>query len=251
MTVEKLSSRKNAYIAHLRGLAADGEYRRGCGEYVCDGAKLLTEALANGAELCSVLWKEGEARTVLPERVRQYSAPAELFDYASPMKNSPGPVFAVRLPAPRAELGLRNAIVLESVQDPGNVGTVIRTAAALGVDAVILCGTCADVYSPKTVRAAMGAVFRQRIISAEPERLGLLLRENGLPLYGAALTETAGDIRALDIRRSAVAVGSEGHGLSGELLSMCQGQLIIPMTAGSESLNAAVAAAVVMWEMTR
>lgn len=251
MTVEKLTSRKNPYIAHLRALAADGEYRRGAGEYVCDGAKLLREALANGAEICSVLWREGGERLDLPESVRQYSAGAELFDFASPMKNSPGPVFAVRLSPERRETGLRNAIVLETVQDPGNVGTVIRTAAALGVDAVILCGACADVYSPKAARAAMGALFRQRIIHAELAELRRLLDDSGLPLYGAALSATARDIRELDVRGMAVAVGSEGRGLSSELLELCDGQLIIPMTPGSESLNAAVAAALVMWEMAR
>ncbi len=249
--MEKLTSRKHPYIAHLRRLAADAEYRRSYGEYVCDGDKLLAEALDSGARISSVLWKEGGSRLTLPEDVTQRSAPGELFDYASPMKNSPGPVFTVMLPEEAGGAGLNNAIVLETVQDPGNVGTVIRTAAALGVDAVILCGACADLYGPKTARAAMGALFRQRVIHAELSELPRLLSENKLTLYGAALSDTARDIRGLDIHRAAVAVGSEGRGLSRELLSMCQGQLIIPMQPGSQSLNAAMAAALIMWEMTR
>ena len=146
---------------------------------------------------------------------------------------------------------LKNAIVLESVQDPGNVGTVIRTANAFGVDAVILTGVCADLYNPKTVRATMGAIFRQRVLELPLAELRAALDENGLPLYGAALSETARDFREIPLDKAAVAVGSEGNGLSTELLAICDGQLIIPMRPDSESLNAGVAASVIMWEMSR
>ena len=142
-----------------------------------------------------------------------------------------------------------NAIVLENVQDPGNVGTVIRTASAFGIGAVILVGDCADPYNFKTVRSAMGALFRQRILTADMSMLTDLLHNNGLKLYGAALTDSAEDIRNVDVKNAAVAIGSEGRGLSKAFLEGCNGQIIIPMLPHSESLNAAVAAAVVMWEM--
>ena len=248
--MDKITSRKNPYIAHLRALASDGAYRREKGEFVCDGLKLLGEAAACGAEVVSVLWKEGgacgEASCAL-----QYLAPAELFDYASPMKNSPGPLFAVRLGAAASDEPVRSAIMLENVQDPGNVGTVLRTASAFGVGAVVLTGDCADLYSPKTVRASMGAIFRQRVDSLSLAELPEWLRIHDLRLYGAALSDTARDLRELDLGRAAVAVGSEGQGLSPELLALCRGEVIIPMDARSESLNAAVAASVIMWEMSR
>lgn len=249
--MEVLTSRKNAYIRHLRQLAADGAYRREQGEYLCDGIKTLREALSFGAQVASVLWK-GEAQA-LPglENVRQYLAPAELFDYASPMTNSPGPLFAVKIRRCAKPGKLDNALVLEGVQDPGNVGTVIRTANAFGVGAVILTGNCADLYQPKTIRATMGAIFRQTVLQMEPELLLPFLREQGLPLYGAALSEQAVDLRTLDVKHAAVAVGSEGRGLSAALLAHCDKQLIIPMQPDSESLNAAVAASVLMWEMAR
>lgn len=249
--MEKLSSRKNEYIRRLRLLASDAGFRAGRGEYVCDGLKMLKEALSFGAEIRSVLWKEQSADIAGLERAVQYTADAELFDYASPMKNSPGPVFTVKIPTPPAEARLKNALVLETVQDPGNVGTVIRTANAFNIDAVILTGDCADLYNPKTVRATMGAIFRQRVISCALEELPALLADSGLALYGAALSDRARDIRTLDVKSAAVAIGSEGKGLSRELLSLCEGELIIPMNPDSESLNAAVAAAVVMWEMKR
>ncbi|MBQ9720233.1 MAG: RNA methyltransferase [Oscillospiraceae bacterium] len=249
--METLSSRKNAYIRHVRALATDGAYRRDAGEYLCDGMKTLREALRFGAEIRSVLWKE---RPEAEDGLRceaQYCAPAELFDYASPMKNSPGPLFCVSIPQKETQASLKRAIVLENVQDPGNVGTVVRTADALRIDAVILVGSCADLYHPKTVRATMGAIFRQRVLTMEREELFGFLKAQGLPLYAAALDEHAEDIRALDLRRAALAVGNEGRGLSRELLAGCEKTVIIPMNPESESLNAAVAASILMWEMMR
>ena len=183
--------------------------------------------------------------------MKQYVAPAALCDYASPMKNSPGPVFTLAIPREETDRPLENAIVLENVQDPGNVGTVLRTAKALGVQAVVLVGACADVYSPKAARATMGAIFRQRVLHADIPGMKALAEKNGLPLYAAALSEQAADIRSLPLKNTMVCVGSEGQGLSRELIDQCDGQLIIPMTPGSESLNAAVAASLIMWEMTR
>ncbi len=249
--METITSRKNAYIRHVRQLASDGAYRREQGEYLCDGVKTLREALAFGARVTSVLWKEQSGEILLPDGVRQYLVPGELFDYASPMQSSPGPLFTVAIRGCHKPGRLSNAIVLEGVQDPGNVGTVIRTANAFGMDAVILTGSCADLYHPKTVRASMGAIFRQTVLEIDLASLGDFLREQQLPLYAAALDERAVDVRQLSLRHAAVAVGSEGRGLSRELISQCDQTVIIPMGPDSESLNAAVAAAVLMWESCR
>lgn len=250
MDAERISSRKNKYIAHLRALASDAEYRYACAEYLCDGMKLLAEALDKGARVRSVLWKDAAEELPGLDGAKQYIAPAELFDYASPMKNSPGPVFTLAMPEGH-NVEMRRAVLLENVQDPGNVGTVIRTAAALGFDTVILCGACADVYSPKTARATMGAIFRENIVRMDIAAAAEYIHSRGMKLYGAALSERAADIRAAELKNAVVAIGSEGRGLSTELLSLCDGEVIIPMTPGSESFNAAIAAAIVMWEIVR
>ncbi len=251
MDAERISSRKNPVIIRLRALAADPATRCREGEFVCDGGKLLAEALEKRAGISLILWKERMQDLPGLENVRQIVVPSELFDYVSPMKNSPGPLFTVCMKQEEAEPCFERALLLENVQDPGNVGTLIRTAAAMGVDTVLLCGACADVYSPKTVRATMGAVFRERLVHTDAAGAKALCEKNGLPLYGAALSERAADIRRLDLRHAVVAVGSEGQGLSRELLALCDGELIIPMTTGSESLNAASAGTVVLWEMVR
>ena len=121
----------------------------------------------------------------------------------------------------------------------------------MGIDAVVLIGDCADLYSPKTVRASMGGIFRQRVLEMNIEELNNYANQNMLRLYGAALSDKAEDIRKIDMSSLAVAVGSEGKGLSNELLNICTGQLIIPMQPNCESLNAAVAASIIMWELNR
>lgn len=249
--MENITSRKNRIICHFRSIAGDREYRYSCGEYVCDGLKTLREALHCGAQLCCVLWKEKAEEVELPESVVQYTAPAELFEYASPLKSSGGPVFTVKMPKRDENFKLERAIVLENLQDPGNVGTVIRTANAFNIDAVILVGTCADLYNPKTVRASMGAIFRQRVLTMSIAELDELMQKQALPLFGAALSDKAADLRNVEIHRACVSIGSEGRGLSPELLDVCGGEIIIPMNPESESLNAAVAASVIMWEMSK
>lgn len=214
MDAERISSRKNKYIAHLRALTSDADYRYACAEYLCDGIKLLAEALDKGARVQSVLWKDAAEELPGLDGAKQYIAPAELFDYASPMKNSPGPVFTLAMPEGN-NVEMRRAVLLENVQDPGNVGTVIRTAAALGFDSVILCGACADVYSPKTARATMGAIFRENIVRMDIAAAAEYIHSRGMKLYGAALSERAADIRTAELKDAVVAIGSEGRGLSG------------------------------------
>ena len=246
--MEQLTSRKNPVAVHLRSLGADRAYRRERREFLCDGIKLLREAVLWNAEITTVLWAEEPSVTV--DCAAQYRVPRELLDYISPLKSAAGVLFSVKMKSwPAAEPG--RTLVLETIQDPGNLGTILRTANALGMDSVILTGDCADVWNPKTVRATMGAVFRQRFYEMERSELRTYLSDYGVKLYGAALSEQSEDIRHLNLKKTAVAIGSEGQGLSPELLSLCDGELIIPMSAQCESLNAGVAAAIVMWELTR
>lgn len=248
--MENISSRKNKIITHARALGSDRVYRRDKREYLCEGEKLLDEALRFNVPVTFVLWGGPPVPEILPD-VPQYAVSPELLEYASPLKNSPGPLFGVKMVEPDPGRSIRRAVVLENVQDPGNIGTAIRTANALGIDAVALVGACADPYNPKAVRAAMGALFRETLLEADLDGLRTFLGKNDLRLYGTALTNSAGDIRAMPKDRVAIAIGNEGSGLSGRLLEMCEGEVMIPMAPESESLNAAVAAAIAMWELVR
>lgn len=250
--MEKITSRQNPLMVHIRKLQSSKSYRREQGEFVCEGPKLLKEALAWGAVLTAAVWEEGR-EFPNQEGVRTAVVPTPLFRSLSDTETPQGVLFLCRLPrlsTPEALVGGRY-LVLDGVQDPGNVGTIWRTADAFGVDGLFLLPGCADPFSPKTVRATMGACFRLPVWESDRENLAASLRGAEIPLWAAALREDTEDIRRVDLRRAAVVIGSEGRGISEETLALCENTLKIPMRERCESLNAAVAASVVAWEMAR
>lgn len=243
-----ISSRKNKLIARFRKLASSAGYRRESGEFVCDGIKLLREAVRWDVPVHEILTTEPLPDDIaLPSGTDIYFTSPEVMDAASPLKTPQSVMFSAAIPENRGCGSFKNTLVLENVQDPGNVGTMIRTANAFGISAVALVGSCADVWSAKTVRASMGAVFRQRIAALTFEELK---NHIDAPLYGASLGAGSADIRGVELRGAAVAIGSEGTGLSDALLSICRSAVKIPMSPMCESLNAAAAATVVCWLMS-
>ena len=251
--MERITSRTNSLCTHIRKLASSRSYREKCREFLCDSPKLLTEALLWEGRLKTVVCTEGTALPALPEGVRQVEVPAELMKSISPAETPQGILSICALPdrALPQKLEGRRYVVLDGVQDPGNVGTILRTADAFCADGMFLVNACADLYNPKTVRATMGAVFRCPVWTAEAQELRGLLTDSGLPLYGAALRSDTLDARTVDYSRCAVAIGSEGKGLSEEMLSLCDKTILIPMSEHCESLNAAIAASVLLWEAHR
>ena len=251
--MERVTSRGNPLIAHARKLAASASYSRKEGAFVCDGPKLLREALSHGVTVQAVICTDGAELPPLPPGVRAVSVPPDLMETASPSKTPQGVLGVCAIPErPFPEtLSGRRYLVLDGVQDPGNVGTMLRTADAFGADGAFLLDGCAGLWRPKTVRAAMGAAFRFPVWECVAAELSALLRRSKLPLYGAALRPDAKDIRDADLSRCAIAIGSEGNGLSDEVLSLCDGAFKIPMREHCESLNAAIAAAVILWEAAR
>ena len=189
----------------------------------------------------------------LPEGVRVVQVPSELMKSISPAQAPQGvlSVCAMEAPALPAKLEGKRYVVLDGVQDPGNVGTILRTADAFCADGVFLVNGCADLYNPKTVRATMGAVFRCPVWTCGAKELRALLTASGLPLYGAALRSDTLDAREVDYSRCAIAIGSEGKGLCEEMRGICDKTILIPMSAHCESLNAAIAASVLLWEAHR
>lgn len=189
--MERITSRSNPLMAHIKKLASSASYRRECGEFVCDSPKLLQEALQWNAEVLCVVATGAVALPALPKGVRQVEVPEELMTSVSPMKTPQGVLFTCRLP--RAELpetldGARY-MVLDGVQDPGNVGTILRTADAFECDGLLLLDGCADPYSPKTVRASMGAIFRRSVWTCTAQQMAQALKASHIPLYGAALRD--------------------------------------------------------------
>ena len=253
MNAETITSRQNPLMTHLRKLASSRSYRKKSGEYLCDGTKLLAEALKWGAEVKTAVFSEGVDIPPLPDGVRAVRVSEELMRAVSPMETPQGALFTVALPEVQLPetLSGKHYLVLDGVQDPGNVGTILRTADAFDCDGVFLVNACADLYNPKTARATMGAIFRCEAYTVTAEELFALLRKSGVPLYGTALRDDTVPLAEADLARAAVAIGSEGRGLSQQVLDECAKTLKIPMNPRCESLNAAIAATVVLWEMYR
>ena len=253
MNAETITSRQNPLMTHLRKLASSLSYRKKSGEYLCDGTKLLAEALKWGAEVKTAVFSEGVDIPPLPDGVRAVRVSEELMRSVSPMETPQGALFTVALPEVQLPetLSGKHYLVLDGVQDPGNVGTILRTADAFDCDGVFLVNACADLYNPKTARATMGAIFRREAYSVTVEELFSLLQKSGVPLYGTALRDDTVPLAEANLARAAVAIGSEGRGLSQQVLDECAKTLKIPMNPRCESLNAAIAATVVLWEMYR
>ena len=246
---ERITSRANPLCAHFRKLASSRAYRQEAGEFLCDSPKLLREACLWGAPVRTVLHTPG---VPLPDLdgadVREVSE--SVMAAVSPMETPQGVVFTCAMAPPplppRLEPG--RYLVLDGIQDPGNAGTILRTADAFDCRAVFLLPGCADLYSPKTLRSAMGAHFRSAQWSCTLEDAAALFRAAGVPLYAAALGPDTADVRRVDLTSAALVIGSEGRGVSPQALAACQGTVQIPMSGRCESLNAAVAAAVLLWE---
>lgn len=250
--MERITSRKNPLLQKVRQLASGGRsVRRAAGEYLGDGTKLLEEALKWEAPLTTVVVTPGTQLPPLAPQVRQIEVPADVMETISPMKAPQGALFLAELPstAPPQRLEGGRYLVLDGVQDPGNVGTIWRSADALGADGLLLVNGCADPYSPKVIRASMGACFRLPVWETTTEGLEQLLERSRLPLYATALREDTVDIRQADLSRAVVVIGSEGRGVSQALLDRAAQTVKIPMRSRCESLNAAGAAVVVLWEM--
>ena len=247
MMTERITARKNPLMQQVRRLLTSRKEREQTGLFVADGTKLLDEAVRFWPGLDTVILTDG-VEAELPENVRVVRVPEDVMSYISPMETPQGALFLCRLPKKTAFLPKPGILLLDGIQDPGNVGTILRTANALGIPVALLEG-CADPYSHKVVRASMGAVFRTPVQQTTWEEVKAACAAGNIPVGVTALDERSKDLRQAPLDTMAVVIGSEGRGVRKEILEYSQNSLIIPMEPNCESLNAAIAAAIVMWQM--
>ena len=273
---EIITSRQNRRVVEV-GKLTDRKAREATKSFRFDGIKLLIEAAKYEVELESVFLRQSDADRIIErisdalgnafslENVPAFILADGVFEKISEEKSPEGVISVAKyidklkkiVTIYNSENFLPTAgeriVLLESVRDPSNVGAIIRSAAALGVDRLIMSEDCADIYHPRAVRASMGAVFNQRI-----DRVGSLtdaidaLRRSGCRVYAAALDADAERLGDFVIGQGdCVVIGNEGHGLSEDVIQACDKKVFIPMTERAESFNAAVAASILMWEFTR
>ncbi len=273
---ELLRSRQNPTVKQICALS-DKKYRRETGLFRFDGVKLFGEALSNHLNIRMVVVREDALASLegILEAAQNdgiladdavIPVSAEVFEKISEERAPEGIItVAERMSATHRELSKEDCasyslgdgrlLIAEALRDPGNLGTVIRSCAALGIDRLIISDDCADIYNSKTIRGAMGGLFRLKIDVAPTGSLPDLIRAlsgQGRRVYATALHSDAETVGELELRRGdCFVIGNEGHGLSGDVISACDGCAIIPMKEGSESLNAAAAAAICIWETVR
>lgn len=246
--MERITSRQNPYLQHVKKLQSSSNYRREQGQFVGDGIKLLQEALRWYPYVETVIVSEGVELPPMANSIRAIIVPADVMQSISQMKAPQGALFVCKKPEPVPPVLADKTLVLEGLQDPGNLGTILRTADAFGAQVVLLEG-CADPFQPKVVRASMGAMFRGQPLELTTQEFVNQAKSQELPIIATALMDSAVDIRNENLTRAAVIIGSEGGGISQNLLELADRAVIIPMGEQCESLNAAVAATVVMWKM--
>lgn len=247
MTEKRITARKNPLIQQVRKLLTSRREREKLELFVADGTKLLEEAVRWWPGLQTVILSDG-VEAAVPAEVEVIRVPEEIMAYISPMESPQGALFLCRLPEKKPFAPKAGMLLLDGIQDPGNLGTILRTADALEVPVALLEG-CADPYSHKVVRASMGAVFRSPVIQTDWETVREACAREEIPIGVTALSEKSEDLRHADLSRMAVVIGSEGRGVRPEVLDRADRQMIIPMNPKCESLNAAVAATIVMWQM--
>ena len=275
-TGEIIRSRQNKNIVELCKLT-DRKAREASKTFRFDGIKLLEEAIKNDVEICAVFLSCSAQERVLEflhqrfgraygDKIEKcFVVSDDIFDKISEEKSPEGVItIAKYIDKLQKNATIYNSVhflqmknesivLLESVRDPSNVGAIIRSAAAIGIDRLILSADCADIYHPRAVRGSMGTVFNQPIDRVSDLAKTIKeLRESGRRVFAAALDERALSLGEFEIRAGdAVVIGNEGHGLSGEVIAACSGSVIIPMSERAESFNAAVAASILMWEFAK
>lgn len=253
-----ITSRDNPNIKLYRKLVSGRKYRRETGMFPLEGVRLITDAAKENAELHAVFVTESCAEKMQGEAVDFSDAfliSEELAGHMADTDNSQG-IFAIckypgRLPPADVIKGGGRYIVLHRLQDPGNLGTVIRTADAVGVDGVFLA-ECCELYNPKTVRATMGSLFRVNISETALEEVFPLFERRGVPTFAAVVEGDAVSLTDCDFSRGgAVLIGNEGNGLPDEVSGRCGTKMTIKMRGSINSLNAAMAAGIIMWELEK
>lgn len=257
MPVKHLTSRDNPFFKELKKLAGSARQRHKAGQTLLDGVHLLQSCLASGNKPMHVLVTETSLRdreiaTLLKKLpgVPLTQLTDSLFAELSELKTVSGILALIEMPQPRVSAAHSNfCLLLEDIQDPGNLGSMLRSAAAAGCDAVFLSKGCADAWSPKVLRAGMGGHFALSI----HESMDLLAVAKAFQgrVFAAALHAKT-NLYDCDLRgKLAFAVGNEGAGLSAGLLAAVNQHITIPMPGQAESLNVAAATAICLFEAVR
>ncbi len=258
--MKEITSKDNKLIKYISKLQSSAKFRREEYRFVAEGLRVCVEAALSGACVESLLVTEtalnkhkSELAPLLDSAGDVYLTSEKALAAACETKTPQGVICVIKTLDNNIDLDTINNkyILLENVQDPSNLGTVLRTADALGINGVIMTKDCCDVYSPKVCRGAMGALYRVpfAIIDNPCE---FITEFNKTGKSYAAVVRNASDVAQTDFSgNTLVAIGNEGNGLTDETIKACSERITIKMCNNAESLNASIAAGILMWEMIK
>lgn len=264
--MERITSTQNPKIKHVAKLLSSSRERRNEGLFVLEGLRLCMDVVRSGLTAEELYVTEALAQRE-PEKVKELSAVSKqvfLIDEKISKKltdtRTPQGIFCVLRTLDKQGDGntikkmdtTGRYVLLENVQDPANLGAISRTAEALGLSGMIVSGGC-DLYSPKALRASMGALLRLPVLETDDvKRTILQANQNGMKTYASVPSDDAVPITRVEFHDGSLCViGNEANGVTEETLALCQETITIPMTGRAESLNAGAAASIIMWEMVR
>ena len=260
----EITSKDNGAVKAAVKLMNSAKERRERQCFIAEGLRLCMEAHDNGCEICELFYTEsakarfGESIARLEAKAKQsYVITEEIADKMSDTVTPQGIFVVCRMKHNAIDLeSIRTDgqfILLENIQDPSNIGAIFRTAEALGLDGAFLTTDCCDPYNPKSMRASMGALFRlpYLVIGDAAKTMSELKAKNMRPIASVPDDAVTKIVSIRFFKGVIMCIGNEGKGLSEKLKSVCGEKVTIPMNGRAESLNAATAAAILMWEMVR
>ena len=252
MSREKVVSLKNERVKAAAALKTTrGRKESGC--FLLEGQKLVAEGIAAGYDLVEVFYTDEQA--LLRSGAARERATEVSDEVLARIANTVTPQGVVAVARRKEQAALVLApngryVLLENLQNAGNVGNILRTAEAFGIDGAIFCGDAVDIFAPKVLRGSMGSALRLPTLHFKSVgQAAAALRGAGLSLWGAALRDDAQLLTQAGEGCGAIAIGNEGAGLTGRLLDLCDKLVLIPMKGETESLSAPCAAAVLLWEL--
>lgn len=254
-----ISSKDNELVKHIKKLK-DKKYRDEYDEFIIEGIKMVEEAIKEKINIKQVVICEDCANTCqFPSELMYEIAKFDMirvtqkvFESITDVSNPQG-ILAVVQKNKSSEIDFKEDffLILDDIQDPGNIGTIIRTADSINMKQIIVSNKTADPFNPKVVRSTMGAIFRVNVISEEDlEKTIKILRKHKIKIFATDL-KTNKSIYDIDYRKSAVIIGNESKGVSEKLLNIADERIKIPMTGKTESLNASVATGIILYEKLR
>ena len=258
--MQVISSKDNELIKHIKKLK-DKKYRDENNEYIVEGVKLIEEAVQEKAKIKKIIVCEDTTRTYeIPTQVMLEIAKYEclyvtdkIFSSITQVTNPQGVMAIIEKNSENQEIDYTQDIIiaLDNVQDPGNLGTILRTVDSIGLSQIIVSKDTVDAFNSKVVRSTMGAIFRVKIIEVENLVQSIKeMRKHHFKLMVTSL-QTENSIYDIEFNKKIIVIGNESNGVSKEIQDMADEKVKIPMLGKTESLNASVAAGVVMYEYVR